>query len=81
MAISSMTGYARSAGNHDGLQWQWEVKSVNGKALDLRLRLPTGFEPLEPALRAAAAQLIKRGNLQVSLTLSGATRAEDVRLN
>ena len=81
MAISSMTGYARASGAHDGLHWQWEVKSVNGKALDLRCRFPTGFEGLEPSLRAAAAQALKRGNLQVTLTVSGAVQAEVVRLN
>jgi uncharacterized protein (TIGR00255 family) len=81
MAISSMTGYARAAGAHDGLHWQWEIKSVNGKALDLRCRLPAGMEALEPALRAAAAQVIRRGNLQVGLTVSGTVRAEEVRIN
>ena len=81
MAISSMTGYARAAGTHDGLHWQWEIKSVNGKALDLRCRLPTGMEALEPALRAAAAQAIRRGNLQVGLTVSGTVKAEEVRIN
>lgn len=81
MAISSMTGYARAAGAHDGLHWQWEIKSVNGKALDLRCRLPAGMEALEPSLRTAAAQAIKRGNLQVGLAISGAVRAEEVRIN
>ncbi|HRA93980.1 MAG TPA: hypothetical protein PLL12_08460, partial [Aestuariivirga sp.] len=47
MALSSMTGFAQSSGEKDGLHWQWEIKSVNGKALDLRCRLPTGFEALE----------------------------------
>ena len=81
MAISSMTGYSRSAGSFDGLHWQWEVKSVNGKALDLRCRLPVGYEALEPQLRAAASRILKRGNLQASLNVTGATRSEEVRLN
>ena len=81
MAISSMTGYSRNAGSLDDLHWQWEVKSVNGKALDLRCRLPAGYEALEPQLRAASARILKRGNLQVSLTVTGATRSEEVRLN
>jgi uncharacterized protein (TIGR00255 family) len=81
MTISSMTGYARHTGALDGLQWQWDVKSVNGKSLDLRCRLPAGYEALEPQLRAAAAQLLKRGSLQAQLTVSGSERSEEVRLN
>nr|MBP9174787.1 hypothetical protein [Hyphomicrobiales bacterium] len=52
MALSSMTGFAQSSGEKDGLHWQWEIKSVNGKALDLRCRLPTGFEALEAIARS-----------------------------
>jgi uncharacterized protein (TIGR00255 family) len=81
MPLSSMTGFARSSGEHQGLFWQWEIKSVNGKALDVRLRLPPGFEALETPARAALANAFKRGNLQVSLTISGALAHETVRLN
>ncbi len=81
MPLSSMTGFARGAGALDGLHWQWEVKSVNGKALDVRCRLPQGFEGLEPALRAAAAGHLKRGNLQVNLTVSGLAAGETVVVN
>ncbi len=56
MAISSMTGFARADGRADGLSWAWEVKSVNGRALDTRFRLPPGFDGLEIALRAAPRQ-------------------------
>ena len=55
MTISSMTGFARASGALGPLHWQWEAKSVNGKALDVRCRLPTGFEALEIAVRAAVA--------------------------
>ena len=81
MPISSMTGFARSSGEHQGLYWQWEIKSVNGKALDVRLRLPPGFEALELPVRAALAAAFKRCNLQVSLSVSGAVQRETVRLN
>lgn len=81
MPLSSMTGFARSSGEHQGLYWQWEIKSVNGKALDLRLRLPPGFEALEMPVRAALAGAFKRGNLQASLSVSGALQRETVRLN
>ena len=81
MPISSMTGFARASGERQGLFWQWEIKSVNGKALDVRLKLPPGFEALETPVRAALAQAFKRGNLQVSLSISGQTAREMVRLN
>ncbi len=81
MPISSMTGFARASHGLDGLFWSWEIKSVNGKALDVRVRLPQGFEALEPQLRAAAAHVLKRGNLQVSLSVSGAIAPETITLN
>lgn len=81
MPISSMTGFARASGERQGLFWQWEIKSVNGKALDVRLKLPPGFEALETPVRAALAAAFRRGNLQVSLTISGQMGRETVRLN
>ena len=81
MPISSMTGFARASGERQGLFWQWEIKSVNGKALDVRLRLPPGFEALETPVRAALAAAFRRGNLQVSLSVSGQVARETVRLN
>jgi uncharacterized protein (TIGR00255 family) len=81
MALSSMTGFATSSGEKDGLYWQWEIKSVNGKALDLRCRLPSGFEALEATARSILAQHIKRGNLQVTLTTSGSVSPETVVVN
>jgi uncharacterized protein (TIGR00255 family) len=81
MPISSMTGFARASGERQGLFWQWEIKSVNGKALDVRLRLPPGFEALEMPVRAALAGAFRRGNLQVSLSVSGQISRETVRLN
>ncbi len=81
MALSSMTGFAQSSGEKDGLHWQWEIKSVNGKALDIRFRLPSGFEGLETAARANLSQHIKRGNLQVVLTTSGTIAADTVVVN
>lgn len=70
MTISGMTGFARAEGEHAGLRWVWEVKSVNGRALDLKLRLPSGFDALEPSARQAAAQRFKRGSLQANLTFA-----------
>src|SRR5207302_10296905 len=65
-----MTGFARSEGEADGISWVWEVKSVNGRSLELRLRLPAGFEPIEPQLRAALAQRCRRGNISATLAVT-----------
>jgi uncharacterized protein (TIGR00255 family) len=69
--LNSMTGFARSSGVWSGEAWAWELKSVNGKALDMRFRLPAGSEALEASARSLISQQIKRGNLQVNLTISG----------
>lgn len=70
MSISGMTGFARAEGEHAGLRWIWELKSVNGRGLDLKLRMPSGYEALEPQARTAAAQRFKRGSLQANLNIS-----------
>ena len=63
----SMTGFAAARGQGQGYGWAWDIRSVNGKGLDLRLRVPDWIDGLEPALRAALGQGLQRGN--VSLTL------------
>lgn len=70
MTISGMTGFARAEGEHSGQRWIWELKSVNGRGLDLKLRTPSGFDALEPAARAAASQRFKRGSLQATLSFA-----------
>lgn len=72
MALQSMTGFARAVADHDGTSIAWEVKSVNGKSVELRLRLPPGFERLEPALRQAVQKRFSRGNFQATLTIGRA---------
>jgi len=68
--LMSMTGFARGSGVlADGTAFAWEVRSVNGRGLDLRLRLPSGLDALEPALRDAAGKRLKRGNVSATLTL------------
>ena len=69
-----MTGFSRASGVHNGTVWSWELRSVNGKGLDVRLRLPQGFERLEIAARKACGANLNRGNLQVSLSLKGEGR-------
>ncbi len=68
-SLASMTGFARTEGRADGLVWAWELRSVNGRGLDLRLRLPPGWDGLEPSLREAAAQALRRGNVAATLTV------------
>jgi uncharacterized protein (TIGR00255 family) len=66
----SMTGFARESGTlADGTAFVWELRSVNGRGLDLRLRLPNGLDALEAPLREAAGRRFKRGNISASLTL------------
>jgi len=68
-----MTGFARVEGDEGGISWAWEAKSVNGRSLDLRLRLATGFDALEPRLRAMLAQRFRRGSFSASLVVTRAT--------
>lgn len=68
MPIASMTGFARAEGEHLGLLWTWEIKSVNGKGLDVRCRLPGGLDGVEGAARAAVAARLKRGNVSANLS-------------
>jgi len=71
-----MTGFAREGGTlPDGTSFLWEVRSVNGRGLDVRLRLPNGFEALDSPLKEAAARLLKRGNVSATLTLKREDRA------
>ncbi len=69
MSIVSMTGFAEAHGTRGNLRWRWEVKSVNGRGLELRLRMPPGFEGIEAAARMLANERFRRGNLQATLTL------------
>jgi uncharacterized protein (TIGR00255 family) len=75
-----MTGFARAEGDDLGISWVWEMKSVNGKSLDLRLRLSPGFDSLEPQLRALLAQRFRRGNFSANLAITRTTPAA-VRVN
>jgi uncharacterized protein (TIGR00255 family) len=80
MTLNSMTGFGRSSGAAEFLQYVWELKSVNGKALDIRLRVPSGWEILEAPARQAIARHVTRGNVSASLSLSGAA-PQTIRIN
>jgi uncharacterized protein (TIGR00255 family) len=69
VGVASMTGFARAQGDELGISWAWEMKSVNGKSLDLRLRLAPGFDSLEPELRALLAQRFRRGSFSANLAV------------
>jgi uncharacterized protein (TIGR00255 family) len=81
MTLSSMTGYADRAGGAAGLAWSWEARSVNGRGLDVRLRLPEGAEALDPVLRKALGAALARGSVTVSLRLGRGEAAAGPRLN
>jgi len=76
-----MTGFAARAGEGAEHSWAWEARSVNGKGLDLRLRLPDGIEGLEAAARAEATARLARGNVTVSLKLERADAASGPQLH
>ncbi len=69
VTVNSMTGFARIEGMKDDYRWVWEAKSVNSKGLDIRFRLPRGFDGVETVLRRTATKTISRGNLFVFLNL------------
>ena len=75
--LASMTGFARAEGSAAGLAWVWELRSVNGRGLDLRFRLPPGWDALEPTLREVAGKVLKRGNVTANLSVK---RENEARL-
>lgn len=81
MAINSMTGFARASGGDDRYHWVWEARSVNGKALDMRLRLPNGWDALDPIARAAAKTRFKRGNLTIALDVKSIAGDDALAIN
>lgn len=81
MPIVSMTGFAESHGGHEGMRWRWEVKSVNGRGLELRLRMPPGFDSIEPAARVLASERFRRGSIQATLTLEPQDGARALRID
>jgi len=81
MALSSMTGFARGHGLSGPYAWTWEIKSVNGKGLDLRLRLPPGWDAVEVPVRACVADALARGSVQATLAVERSGAAPTVRVN
>lgn len=82
MTLASMTGFARRDGAVGATRWTWEVRSVNGRGLDVRLRLPPGWDALDPPARAVISRALARGNVTANLQLeTDAAAGAVVRLN
>lgn len=79
--IRSMTGFASAKGELAPYRWAWELRSVNGKGLDIRLRVPDWLDGLEAALRAELAKKVARGNITLSLRITRADENGVVALN
>ena len=69
MTLQSMTGFARAVGQDDRYAWTWEARSVNSKGLDVRCRVPNGYEAVEQAVRANAGKRFKRGNITLGVSV------------
>jgi uncharacterized protein (TIGR00255 family) len=81
MTIKSMTGFARSDGSLGSVSWHWEIRSVNGRGLDLRMRLPPGYEALEARIREAVSKRIARGSLTINLNVKRGEGETRLKLN
>jgi uncharacterized protein (TIGR00255 family) len=81
VAVSSMTGFARAEGRHGTWAWAWELKSVNGKGLDLRCRLPPGLDALEGPARERLMQRFKRGSFTINLQMQRGGGADRLIVN
>ncbi|MBT7505557.1 MAG: hypothetical protein HN644_04700, partial [Rhodospirillales bacterium] len=81
MPLSSMTGFARSEGEAGEVSWAWELKSVNGKGLDVRCRLPGGYDRLEADARTQAQKKMARGNVSINLNITKQATESPLRIN
>lgn len=79
--LSGMTGFARTQGAHGDEAWTWEARSVNGKGLDVRLRIPQEFSALEGPIRKAFGDVFSRGNLQLSLNMQAGHVSKKFHIN
>lgn len=81
MPLKSMTGFARFDGSAAGNRFAWELRAVNGRGLDLRLRLPPGFDAVEAAVRRKASEALARGNVSVNLTVAREVSTQTFRID
>jgi len=76
-----MTGYARAQGSDERRRWVWEARSVNGRNLEIRCRVPQGFDRLENPARSAIGSRLKRGNVSLTLTIASEQQGKPLRIN
>src|SRR5216110_1549732 len=81
MALSSMTGFARSHGASGPYAFEWELKSVNAKGFDLRMRLPAGWDELEAFAKKRAGEVLSRGTVYANLNVKRANAVSTIRIN
>ncbi|MGJ5179017.1 YicC/YloC family endoribonuclease [Bradyrhizobium oligotrophicum] len=81
MALSSMTGFARSHGASGPYSFEWELKSVNAKGLDVRVRLPQGWDEVEAFAKKRATEVLSRGTVYANLTVKRTETGSTVRIN
>jgi uncharacterized protein (TIGR00255 family) len=81
MALSSMTGFARSQGASGPYAFEWELKSVNAKGFDLRMRLPPGWDDLETLAKKRAGEVLSRGTVYANLNVKRANALSTIRIN
>src|SRR3979411_386045 len=81
MALSSMTGFARSNGASGPYAFEWELKSVNAKGFDLRMRLPPGWDDLEAIAKKRAGEVLSRGTVYANLSVKRTGAASTIRIN
>ncbi|MGH6681651.1 MAG: endoribonuclease YicC domain-containing protein, partial [Bradyrhizobium sp.] len=81
MALSSMTGFARSHGASGPYIFEWELKSVNAKGFDLRLRLPQGWDELETFAKKRAGDMLSRGTIYANLGVKRSDAVSTIRVN
>lgn len=81
MALQSMTGFARSSGNFADHSWLWELKSVNGRGLEIRTRLPYGYDAVEEIARKKLKSTFHRGSVNLHLQLQQASGKSDYQIN
>ncbi|PLW77394.1 YicC/YloC family endoribonuclease [Cohaesibacter celericrescens] len=81
MTLVSMTGFTRANGTYETYRWTWEIKTVNGKGLDLRFRLPPGYDELDRPVRALMSERLSRGSCFVNLTVQQDANTHTLRVN
>lgn len=81
MTLNSMTGFTRSSGGYEAYLWTWEIKTVNGKGLDIRLRLPNGFDELDRPVRDMLGRFVTRGSCFITLSVQHEGKEQVLQVN